>query len=121
MLAMDLRSFIHCDISVMHSVPLIKMSWRSHLWVEKSSLLQCGTKRGKSEQQTAGSVPFLLNSNDHFTPVSFTVQANSAGRAEGGNWGRRMRRPSTGSVDHFRSFWIPSITIYRKQKGMEKH
>lgn len=63
----------------------------------------------KEENQSAGGVPFFLNSNDHFTPVSFMVQANSVGRAEGGNSGRNTRRPLSGFGDHFRSFWIPSI------------
>ena len=74
----------------------------------------------KQENQSAGGVPFFLNSNDHFTPVSFMVQANSVGRAEGGNSGRNTRRPLSGFRDHFRSFWIPSIVTCRKQKGMEK-
>ena len=69
--------------------------------------------------QSAGGVPFFLNSNDHFTSVSFMVQANSVGRAEGGNWGRNTKRPlPEGFRDHFRSFWIPSIVTCRKQKGM---
>lgn len=87
----------------MHSAPLEKPSLDGE---EKLVYYNDGIIRGKSKQQAAGSDPFLLNSNDHSTPVSFTAQANSTGRAEGQI--EERRRPLPRPVDHFRSSWIPA-------------
>lgn len=74
---------------------------------KKVSLLQQWYYKRKIKAAMAGSVPFLLNPNDHSTPLSFTVQTNSTGTAEGGNRGREMRRP----LDLFWS-WNPSIFTF---------